>query len=141
MVPPRGSAYDPDVRGHRGLVVMAAAAVLTLTAADTPPAPGVSFTLDRSFVGCGKHEAPVKVRASWRIVNPVTSATINGAVNGSGRPRRPIHLAIKHGKRGVTGTRLLRLPCSSTAQTLELVAVGPGGTTKSVATLNENRAS
>jgi hypothetical protein len=130
------------VRRHRGfVVVVATAAVLTLTAADTPAAPGVSFTIAPPFVACGEHEAPAKVRVSWRIVNPVTSATITGAVNGSGRARGPIHLAMKHGKRGITGTRLLRLPCSSTAQTLELVAVGPGGTTKRVATLNENRAS
>ncbi len=119
---------------------MAAFVVLVSMGAATPRPPSITFSLAPSFVGCTRDEPPVKVRASWRITHPVSSATISGAVDASGLDLPPIALSTKVGKHGITGSRTLRLRCASTAQTLVLTAVGPGGTTKSVATLNENRA-
>jgi hypothetical protein len=123
-----------------GLVAAFGAAVMVVSAAGEPKAPAISFDVDPTYVGCVSGQRPVKVTAAWRIVHSVTSATITGAVNAKGKDLPAIELPTKRDKRGVVGRRKVRLRCTSSAQTLTLTAVGPGGTTTKIATLNQNRA-
>jgi hypothetical protein len=127
----------------RGLgLLFALCAVVPLVAAATsaPKAPSIAFGITPDEIGCYSHQPPVQVVASWRIVHPVTSATISGAVDDVGNRLPTISLSTERGKHGIVGARKLRMACSTNSETLVLTAVGPGGTTTSVATLNENRA-
>ena len=122
------------------LVLAVCAIVPLLTAATTPKAPSMSFDVTPTEIGCYTGQVPVQVLASWHIVHRVTSATISGGVDDVGTPLPPMELSIVRGKRGIVGSHKLYVPCSATAETLTLTAVGPGGTTTRVATVNENRA-
>jgi hypothetical protein len=116
------------------------AAVVFAVAAGNPKAPSVSFDVNPTNVGCVADQLPVKVTVSWHIVHPLTSATITGAVDDVGNPLPPVSVSTKRGRHGVIGKRKVFMPCVSYAQTLLLTAVGPGGTTTRVLTLNENHA-
>jgi len=121
-------------------VAFAALSVASTTAAASAPKPAVAFDVVPAFVACRSGQTPVQVRASWRIVHPVTMASIAGLVDKLGNDLPPMVLSTKPTKRGVVGTTMVHLPCTAVTQTLTLTAVGPGGTTTRVATLNENRA-
>jgi hypothetical protein len=126
-----------------GLVVMVSAVVVlfgTTTAVGAPSPPAISFAVTPQFVGCYSGQRPVLALASWRIVHRVRSASISGAVDAGGKSLPPVSIPTMRTRQGVVGDMKLRLRCSATAQTLTLTAIGPGGTTTSVATLNENRA-
>ena len=127
-------------RKRVGLWATVCVAVVFAVAASDAKAPSVSFGVSPDFVACTHKEGPTSVTASWRIVNPVTSVTITGAVDAKGKALPPIAVSTKPGKHGVVGARKVRMKCTATTQTLTLTAVGPGGTTTRVASLGENRA-
>ena len=127
-------------RGRLGLFVTAFLALVFAVAAADEMAPSVSFDVHPEFVGCVADQPPVKVTVSWHIVHPLTSATIIGTVDKLGNPLPPVNLSTKRGRNGVIGKRKVFMRCVASAQTLVLRAVGPGGTTTRVLTLNENHA-
>jgi len=127
----------------RGLVLVVGVCVvvpLTSAAASAPKAPSIAFGVTPDEIGCYSDQPPVQVVASWHIVHPVTRASISGAVDDVGNSLPAIAVPMVRGKHGIVGTRKLLMRCSTLAETLVLTAVGPGGTTTSVATLHENRA-
>jgi hypothetical protein len=127
-------------RRQLGLLATVCAAVVFVVAASDAKAPSVSFDVHPTYVGCVADQPPVRVTVAWHIVHPLTSATIAGTVDKLGNPQPPVSISTKRGRRGVIGKRKVYMPCVSSAQTLVLTAVGPGGTTTRVLTLNENHA-
>lgn len=118
----------------------AAAATGAATGTGAAKAPAMTFDVTPHSVGCYTGQRPVMVLATWRIVHRVTSASISGAVDAQGASIGPVTVPTVRTRRGVIGEMKLHVRCSASTETLTLTAVGPGGTTSSVATVNQNRA-
>jgi hypothetical protein len=131
--------------GRRGLglvvgVIVATALLGVPSATSAPRPPAITFDITPHYVGCYSGQNPVEVLAAWHIVHHPTSATITGAVDARGKTVSPVSVPMVRTRQGVIGSMKLRMRCSASSETLTLTAVSRGGTTTSVATLNENRA-